>query len=373
MSLPTPPLLVSPHPLRGLVAPGPVALQWSHSQQTLVTTCATARFWASEVAPMGWRPGAPALAAEARRCKHLTTLPMELGKSLHVQAALRAQSYRAGAEPLPLAQVRQQIAAQLNHVWTSRRRRADFVRDPKRVPFLLQTYYGRAIGPEQIARVKEQLERGVVTLHALGVWGEVAAAHPDDVLVVDSLTAYELPDPSGGPAVRVWAAPDLVFRSDAGDPWSVVDFKSGRIGDRRALDRAKRQVESYAVFLRHYARVLGPDDDCRGRVVALGDGGEHEFWVRASDIDEAEARIRAEAAAMAALWATADRAATEALERAAAAGQAPAGQARELLVLGARRSAYPSTRDTTQCGRCGYFGLCCPELVGRAADVAEVG
>ena len=81
------PLLVSPHPIRGYVAPGEIPLSYSHRQFQTFRSCRRARWLATEVAPLGWAPGALPLMVEARRCKALTALPLELGKVVHGAAA----------------------------------------------------------------------------------------------------------------------------------------------------------------------------------------------------------------------------------------------------------------------------------------------
>ena len=165
----------------------------------------------------------------------------------------------------------------------------------------------------------------------------------------------------------VWAAPDIVMRVDHDGAWEVIDVKSGRLRDGRAFRAAVAQVTSYAVSLRHGAGVLQAAEGCRGRLILLGDGTEHEFAITANEIDAAEARIRAGALAMASLRAQADEAATAALEQAAALGLAERDVA--AAVFAARRDAYPMTVDRTRCRQCPFLELCLPEM--GVAAVAE--
>lgn len=264
-----------------------------------------------------------------------------------------------------VAAMRQRAATHMRYIWiSSRDRYTDWLRDPKRVPMLLDRHYGRGPTREQALAVRERLERGVITLGGLGLWGELAACAPSDILIVDSLTSYTLPDPDGRAPVLVWAAPDLVMRVEPHGLWEVVDYKGGRMRDGRAFRDAVAQVHTYTAYLRHGARVLGPGDGCRGRLILLGDGTEHEFTISSEDIDAAEARIREGARAMAVLAARADEAATAALERAAAFGMEP--RERAALVLHARRAVYPMTGDRSRCRRCPYLELCLPEQLQAA-------
>lgn len=354
---------------------GPAAqLSWSCSQQRTLDDCPRARYWASEQAPRGWRDDASPLSRAAYRLKTLTTLAMEAGRALHERAAERARALRDG-EPMPtLAAMRQRTSTHMRHVWISSRDRMDaWFGAPKCTPMLLDAYYQRGPTREQAYAVRERLERGLTALHGLGLWAEVAACRPADILVVDSLTSYVLPDPTGRVPVLVWAAPDLVMRIEPDGPWEVLDYKAGRVRDGAPLRTAMEQVRTYAVFLRHGARVLGPGEECRGRLVLLGDGTEHEFTIRSEEIDVAEQRIRAGALQMAELCARADAGAAKALE--AAAHDGVRGPARAALVEAARRAAFPMTRDRTLCQRCPYLELCASELAASdttGENMAEV-
>lgn len=365
-----------PRPASEVASSGGPATQlsWSCSQQRTLDDCPRARYWSSEQAPHGWRDDASPLARAAYRLKTLTTLAMEAGRALHERAAERARALREGEQLPTLAAMRQRTSTHMRHVWISSRDRMDaWLRAPKHTPMLLESYYHRGPTREQAYAVRERLERGLTALHGLGLWAEVAACQPADILVVDSLTSYVLPDPAGRAPVLVWAAPDLVMRIESDGPWEVLDYKAGRVRDGAPLRAATEQVRTYAAFLRHGARVLGPGEGCRGRLVLLGDGTEHEFAIPPEEIDAAEQRIRAGALQMAELRARADAAATTALEAAACAGAH--GPARDALVEMARRAAYPVTHNRTLCQRCPFLELCASELAASDAtgeSMAEV-
>ena len=344
-------------------------LCWSHSQQHTLDNCPRARFWSSEIAPLGNSRGAPEIARKAFRLKTLTTLEMQLGIVLHRCAAEIALAIR-NREPMPhLRILRARVSAHMNYVWSSMRDRYDdWLKAPKKVPMLIERYYGRGPSRDRAKVLKERLERAVTALRGLALWGEVAACDPADVLTVDSLESYELSDPAGGAPVKVWAAPDLVIRTGPDEPWEVIDFKTGRSSSKKDFDTAVQQVHTYAVFLRHGARVIGPEDWCKGRLIYLGDGTEFEFFITASEIDAAEARIRDSAKAMANLRESADALESVAASEAHFQGL-DAGRTREKL-LEARKSAYPMTPDRTRCAGCQFLELCRPD---QAAEVAGLG
>ena len=343
------------------------ALQWSRSQQAVYDACHRARYYSAELAPTGWQSGALEIARSARRLKTLTALPLEVGRVLHERAAECSEAVRA-SEPLPsIVQMRQRNAAHLNCVWfASRDRRADWVRNPRDVPMLREVYYGRVPTAEQLSRVKSRVEAGLVTLRQLSLWSEIAACDPRDILVVDKLQCYVMVDVLDIEPVRVWAAPDLVMRSDGDSVWEVIDFKSSTVATGAALQRDIEQVISYAVYLRHGARVLGEDDGCRGRLVYLGDGTEVPFAISARDIDAAEKRIRDGARAMHIARMVADAAADDVITHATMDGISPREVAAMAELARRRSDAYPMTTDRKKCRDCPFVELCAPEQDAEA-------
>jgi hypothetical protein len=327
-----------------------------------------------EVARQGWLPDASALALTARRLKTLRSLEGEVGRVLHERAAARANAIKCD-HPLPsLARTRQQASADMNFVVASSRQRgAQWLRSPERIPMLADVYYRTGPTAERFARVRERLERGLITLHQLGLWAEVSASAPADIACVDGRQSYRLPDPDGGPVIQVWAAPDLIYRPEADGPWVVCDHKSGSaaVVDGRAYRAAVEQVTTYLPMLRHGLGLLRPGESCRGRLILLSDGSEEEWEVSSEEIDAAEARIRAGAQAMEKLRAEAD--AAEAAARAAlGCGDTPSAQ--DLVALErARRGAYPMTGDRSRCRYCVYRELCGPEQEAQASNATPVG
>lgn len=342
-------------------------LTWSNSQQRQVDECPRARYWGVELARQGWREGASAVARLARRLKTLRSLEGEIGRVLHERAAGCARALQAGDALPSLGRMRQQSSADMNFVvHASRHRRAQWMQAPDKVPMLVDHYYGNGPTRERFANARERLERGIVTLRTLGLWGEVAASDPQDIACVDARQSYKLPDPDGGPPVTVWAAPDLIYRAHVAEPWVVTDHKTGRVDDGRSYRTAAAQVASYAPYLRHGLRVLGSDDACRGRLVLLSDGSEEDWELSPQEIDAAEARIREGARRMAALAAAADVA--EATVRADLEGRRVSAEERVDMLERARRSAYPMTANRTKCRYCNFRELCAPE---QAAELRQ--
>lgn len=373
-----------PIPLSASTSTSTPLLEWSYSRWQRFSACRRAAYYATDLARDGWRAGASEDAKLARRLKTLTALPLVRGQALHERAAEIACAIRARA-PLPtLVQMRDRTRHTLRHAWlASRDRRAEWERYPSRVPMLREWYYGTLPSADQLATMRDKVEHGIVTLRGLAYWSDVASASSDNVVIPDKFTSYTLPalPPSedgsfpGSNPVRVYAAPDLLVIADDGVP-EVSDYKVGSLpGDsgsaQRVLESHLRQVISYAVFLRHGARLLGPGQGCRGRLVYLGDGTEVPFAIPARDIDAAERRIALEAQLMAQAEAAAEHAAMDALIEARSAGV----RETELpnIVTRARRESpgYGMTSNPATCRACPFREVC-ERHQGKSAEPAPL-
>ncbi len=344
-------------------------LAWSASRQSRFNECARAHYFATEVAPNGWQRDASALARTVRALKTLTSLEMQLGIALHERAAERARALREGGAMPSLVNMKQRLYSHLRHVWiSSRDRQAEWRKNPRQVPMLAAAYFGRMPSEAHTAMVREKLERSASNTIGLDLWSELAACRPEDILTVDALSSYELPDPHpDGDPVKVWASPDLIFRAD--ERVHIVDYKSGTLRDAEAYHRAVFQLIGYAVFLRHSAKVLTPTEGCQGRLIMLGDGTEYEIPISAEDIDLAEQRIRVGAATMRDLTILADAAAVTALDTAARGADGLIANSDE-IVERARRAVYPMTLATRICTTCCFRELCEDEPNGERDLVA---
>jgi len=336
-------------------------LEWSHSRQQRFDTCHRAHYY-TECARDGSLPDATPLARNARRLKTLTALPLTIGGALHDRATELVKCVRAD-EPLPgLHELRRRTSAHLNAVWTSSRdRRKHWMTHPTRVPMLRERYYGPLPTEEQLASLAARVDARLVTLRGLPLWAELAACPPEDVMLVDKFASYILAD-AGGDDVKVWAAPDIVMRTEPRAPWEVIDVKSGNVATGDALARDIAQVTSYAVYLRHGAQVLSEGEHCRGRLVYLGDGTEMSFDILSCDINMAEYRIRDGALAMYEARCAGEAAAAEAVSAVLADDSATPGAVIAEVAERARResSGYAMTTDRAKCGRCVFAEVCDP-------------
>ena len=345
--------------------------QWSRSRQSTFDECHRKHYWSAVAAPAGGRSDALPEARVARLLKNLTSLDFERGRILHSRTEEYAVAMRNETDLPGLRTMFRRNTEQINAAWRTRNRIAEWSANPSSMPMLMEAYYGRLPSAERRQAIKDQLESATRRIRSLELWPRLAACTAQDVLVIEKLSSYQLPvaEPTeaselvsgeASPRVTVWAAPDLVMRPSTESLIEITDAKSGRSDSSFAV-KAMSQVTSYAVYLRHMLKLLGPDDACRGRVVFLGDGAECEWVIEPQDIDRAEREIRAGANAM---WVAREFADQEAVNASLLAldGGASAQETR-VAAENARRDAYPRTKERSRCTHCAFLAVCLPDEV----------
>ena len=256
-------------------------LSWSHRRDQTLVECPQLYYLRYYAAHNGWERNAPVEARQAYVLGKLSSLSQAVGMALHRRAAERVAALVAG-DPLPGEGVMlNRCRVELNQLYLSSRRRDAFLRDPKNSPMLLEMYYGGEITAEQLERARTKLRTCVAHLARSAVWDELRSCLDvgGEVLVIDSLRTFELD------GLEIYAAPDLVFRGPANLPWTIVDWKTAL-----DWDGDTSQVAGYGLLVRDSLGWPLVDGRFAGRIVCLGSGGDHNFWLDAEDLVEAERR-----------------------------------------------------------------------------------
>jgi PD-(D/E)XK nuclease superfamily protein len=321
---------------------------WSESKARRWTECQRAHYWAVYRQHNGWLTDAEDSRREAWRLGKLVRgWPAALGVSLHARAAECIAACRSGVPMPAMVDLRRRCARELNAVYrASRWHLRDFMRAPKAWPVLASAYYGEAFDGEDLAAAVARLDAALDRLVDCALWPAIRAAAPDDVVVADAFHAFtlQLPYPSGRESVRVYAAPDVVFRRAPGAPTEVWDFKSGR------SDGAVDQLLVYALAVRASPLFPRPvrtnSAGTLGGVIQLGavpGAFDDAFEILPEDLEAATMRIASSVSAMSHPLSDANRNVPGPLE------------------------AFPQTERRHRCPGCLYRGLCYPDQYRPAA------
>lgn len=262
---------------------------WSHRRDQTLAECQQQYFIRYYASHNGWERGASGEARQAYTLGKLVSLPQALGMALHRRAAECVAAVTAG-DPLPDERtLLDRCRSELKRLYRCSRNRKAFLANPKASPMLHELYYGGTIAPEQFERTRAKLRACIANLARSAVWADLrqAIAAGGEVLVIDSLETFTLDD------TVVYAAPDLVYREAAGGPWVVCDWKSSD-----EWDASTDQVALYSLLVRDGLGWSLVDGACRGRVVCLASGEDHQFALDADDLAEAERRVRTSIARM---------------------------------------------------------------------------
>lgn len=261
---------------------------WSDKRDRMMHECQQSYYLRYYASHNGWEAGAPREAHQAWALGKLIGVAAALGSAVHRRAVECAQAIIA-REPLPQADVLFELARrELNELRASRDRAA-FLERPKQHPMLHEVYYEGRLRPEQVERTRDKLRRCIQHLVGCPVWEDLrrCLSEGGEVLVVDSLSTFALD------GVTIYAAPDLVYRRSAREPATIVDWKTGG-----SFDGIVEHVAVFGLLVRDGFGWPLVDDQFRCRVIGLSDGRDDQFSLDASDLADAEQRIRRSVARM---------------------------------------------------------------------------
>jgi len=312
---------------------------WSESRDRRLRQCRRLYYLSVYAAHGGWARAAP---AERRTAWTLGRLipswRVALGSAVH-EAAERCVRASATGKRLPsFSQLRRAAGETLNHIFVSSERIADFLREPNAHPMLASRFYGEPWNRDEIAKVREDLDRLLRSLLARNdLWARVATAGLAGVWMPDRWLAFTLDLRVPEDRVRVFGAPDLVLRVGPDEPVEVWDWKTGM--DDGAIDA----ILTYGLAVRHASTappfVHGTNRWMQGRVIRLGldDPMTDTATFRIDEQDLAAARER--------IAGSVDRMRTG---------------LRNVVQNEPAADAYPPTSNSGRCQHCSYRGMCHP-------------
>lgn len=304
---------------------------WSHSRDRMFRECARKYYWQYYGSHNGWLADERATddARHAYRLKNLTTLHLVLGQEVHEccrDTVLAAKNGRA----LPsLSDLAQRIRGRLRHVCAQSRDKAQFMRWPKRVPMLQSYFFHDEWDDSEVEAVRLKMERILANFYDTGIWDEIRAMRPDEIVLVDKLDSIIFN------GVSVYAAPDLVLMP--GDRCIILDWKTGE-----SEELAEDQLALYAVYVQRKLGLAFEEGKWVGRIANLLNGGDAEHIFTKLDLHNAYRRIE----------------------------QSISGMRQFVLDAetnrGCAKGEFPLIRDEHRyrCATCPYYPLCAEELGG---------
>lgn len=265
---------IGPHP----------EFSWSQSRRGTFRECPRMYFYQYYASHKGWEEDAAPEAARAWRLKQITNLYLLLGSVVHELAAESIQRSRNGESPDDLATLIAEGRRRLNRAWNESQDRDTWERDPRSRTMLHEFYYGPGPSGPLIEQIRGKLERCLAHLLESRSYREAIEAPYVEVKETDRLDVFDLE------GVRIYAAPDLVYRLGSG-VYRLVDWKTGGGGDEDL-----RQLRAYALYLRSRNDLEpGPIEGC---LEFLNDGTHCEALIPDEHSDEEADSIRASIAMM---------------------------------------------------------------------------
>jgi hypothetical protein len=208
---------------------------WSHSRDRALMECARAYYWRYYGSHNGWQANAPENTRLAYALKQLTTFPMIVGTAVHACARDYALAVQQGSARPSFDMMLARVSDAINRAVLGSHHRASFLRDPKRVVMLQDSWYSGRNEGTGLAPVLTKARLCLRNLERTELWEELEQCPPEWVIAPEGPEAFVH---EGWP---VYAGPDLVYRPD-GKRVVILDWKTGDVSDRRTPDPALRPL-----------------------------------------------------------------------------------------------------------------------------------
>jgi PD-(D/E)XK nuclease superfamily protein len=255
---------------------------WSWSRHEMFYQCPRKIYWQYYGSWGGWEQEAPQDAALSYRLKHIKSVAMLVGGTLHevVRERLRLRPEAGG--PVPAQQIQDEVERRvLKRLRESRNRDWERFGEPKHYALLFEDYYGRGID-EREQETALEFARECAAGFSASVYARRAFAVPKKRLrIIDPADFDEMKIAIDG--VPVYAAPDLVVE-DADGLLHIVDWKTGKTG--------KADVAQLAVYGLYAAEKVGaPLERVVAHLVYVRSGESEKYTNLREGVAEARRRI----------------------------------------------------------------------------------
>jgi CRISPR/Cas system-associated exonuclease Cas4 (RecB family) len=255
---------------------------WSWSRHKSFYDCARKFYWQHYGFWGGWEPEAPDEAALAYRLKHVKSISMLIGQTLHEVVGERLQMRPASGGAVPAQQIRDEVERRvLKRMRESRNRDWERYHSPKHYAILFEDYYGQGVDERQrdealelVRECTSGLASNVYARRAFGIARE-------RLLIIDPKIFEEMRIVVDD--VVVYACPDLVVADDAGD-LHVVDWKTGKPEKANVA-----QLAMYGLYVTERTGV--PLDRITAHVVYVRYGEVEKHGNLRDSVEEARRRI----------------------------------------------------------------------------------
>jgi CRISPR/Cas system-associated exonuclease Cas4 (RecB family) len=255
---------------------------WSWSRHETFYQCARKTFWQYYGYWGGWEPDAPDDAALAYRLKHIKSVVMLVGQTLHEVLGERLRMRTDAPSNVPAAQIRDEVERRvLKQLRESRNRDWERFGSPKKYAILFEDYYGSGVGDAERDAALQLIRRCVDGLVTSVYARRAFAVAKKRLRIVDPPSFDDMKIEIDG--VTVYAVPDLVVEDDEGT-LHVVDWKTGK--------SSKADVAQLAVYGLYASEKLGaPLEHVKAHLVYIATGEVEVYEHLREGVAEARRRI----------------------------------------------------------------------------------
>ena len=181
---------------------------WSHTRHKTFRECPRKYYYHYYASHNGWNVDAPESARLAYLLKNLTSLPMEIGATIH-KAASDAIRQARSSKSVPTAEYLYAIVREhLNKVWkqSNDSDKSKWRRDPKQWRIFREFYYDNGIDDDKRIEAQDRIKRCLANLLRSVSFREAVASQYIEIKDGDGFTTIRTAD------TDIYAEPDLIYQ-----------------------------------------------------------------------------------------------------------------------------------------------------------------
>jgi predicted RecB family nuclease len=248
------------------------SFSWSYSRNSSFKGCLREYYYNYYGYHFGWLKNADPEIQRIYRLKKLNSLYMVFGNAVQ-ELTYHAFNRWKREETLPtIKQLETFLRKELNKAVVDSRNKAEFIRAPKKVLMLQESYYNEEL---PIDTIKTRIDSCTLNfLKSKSVQEILNSIEKIELIEVDN--PKEFSEPMTFKGEQLFAIPDLLYKK--GNQWIVVDWKTGREEDDHV-----QQIYLYVLYV-HYRYGI-PVENIEARIEYLLYGTNKEVDVYEEEVD----------------------------------------------------------------------------------------
>lgn len=250
---------------------------WSSSRKSIFKECRRKYYYNYYFSHNGWEDEASEEIKLAYRLKNMTGIHLLLGSAVHEAAEHTCKVIKASKNLPDEKTLTDKVRNILNQAWRDSKKKAFWIKQPKKYNMLYEFYYGYGISDDVVEIIKDKMKKAVSNMLKSESINNVLE-DGCQIKITEKMDTFELFETS------IYAIPDLVFKTSGGK-WVVVDWKTGKVHASHSS-----QINVYCMYLNNKYGIA--EEDITGRVEYLITGEKRDVTISKLSFEQTKKEIK---------------------------------------------------------------------------------